>query len=558
MTARGLVSSRWVEPIEEFVRTHGRETPRWAVVLTYEIELDRVARVLMPALSRRGRQFKTVVLADAGPLERALASFPRAMPGAVNFHPVRMRGRGIFHPKLVLLRAGRQARVVFGSANLTSGGMGGNLEFWTHSEDPRVVAGLADVVRRLARAGDRGITIDPAGTRALMRATLGMEGRPTDDVWTSLDGPFSKRLRQTPGPCDGRPLVISPLYASQDGLRAARAAIPARVIDLYTSIPAVVQGTRVFAYDPPHAADSAADDAQAMPGTLHAKAYVFRGARGRHVAWVGSANFTAPALTMTVAAGGNLELLVRTPLADDELVSLMEDLTSAFHEGAAARHPPAPEERMPPPRATVLSCELVGTGAALRLRVFTTIRSGRVVLSRNGVRVTVTVRRATGSLSGPVLRRLLGGLDLSVAQSVVLHQILGRSRVPIIVNVPLVPAEDDDGEVALGNLVDELLGRIRVVQSSEDDETPIEDAVDDPDDDTREEVERRLDEVIHQGELDRLAVKTALLARLARRAAKAGSGRDAVLEECARALARAAPQHIASMIRASLLSGGGK
>jgi len=62
----GIAWQRWLEPIGEFVRRHGREVNRWAIAGTYELELATLQRSVLPVLSRRGSAFRTLVLVDAG------------------------------------------------------------------------------------------------------------------------------------------------------------------------------------------------------------------------------------------------------------------------------------------------------------------------------------------------------------------------------------------------------------------------------------------------------------------------------------------------------------
>ena len=61
--------------------------------------------------------------------------------------PVRLKGPGVFHPKLIVLQAGERVLVGIGSGNLTPGGLGGNLELMlfasTDSTDGRALAGSA-------------------------------------------------------------------------------------------------------------------------------------------------------------------------------------------------------------------------------------------------------------------------------------------------------------------------------------------------------------------------------------------------------------------------------
>ena len=95
--------NRWIDPIDDFVRRYGRATPRWAVFLTYNIDLEQFSRVVLPALVRQGRRFRTVVLSDQGTLEQSLREWRPRFRGAVNLHKVGCK-RGVFHPKLVFLR----------------------------------------------------------------------------------------------------------------------------------------------------------------------------------------------------------------------------------------------------------------------------------------------------------------------------------------------------------------------------------------------------------------------------------------------------------------------
>ena len=120
MIHSGIARQRWIDPLDNFVRDHGRQTPRWAIICTYGCDPDVLERQVLPRLNRRGRAFRTLVLADAGELEVQLAGKSTFRPrNQVNLHPVRVRGGGIFHPKIVFLRAGAHARVCFGSANIS-------------------------------------------------------------------------------------------------------------------------------------------------------------------------------------------------------------------------------------------------------------------------------------------------------------------------------------------------------------------------------------------------------------------------------------------------------
>ena len=63
------------------------------------------------------------------------------------------------------------------------------------------------------------------------------------------------------------------------------------------------------------------------------------------------------------------------------------------------------------------------------------------------------------------------------------------------------------------------------------------------------EIERRLDAANHQGELDQLAVKVALLKKLITRATSLGAERGAMLKDALKTVLGCCPRHLASAIR---------
>ena len=91
MKPQGVEWNRWVDPIDDFVRQHGRHTPRWAVFLTYNLDLSRFGRVVLPVLSRHGKRFRVVVISDQAALENNLQLSRPQLPGPVNLHPIRCR-----------------------------------------------------------------------------------------------------------------------------------------------------------------------------------------------------------------------------------------------------------------------------------------------------------------------------------------------------------------------------------------------------------------------------------------------------------------------------------
>jgi hypothetical protein len=564
MKRPGLERVQWGEAVEDFIRRHGTEKPRWAIFCTYEINLDELSRSIVPLLSRRGRVFRAVVLSDADTLEEALQSSKGSMPNGVNLHKIFMKKGGVFHPKLVFLRAGSETRVCFGSANLTAGGMGSKLELWTYSDDSDVVAGTVRFLRQLPDTQE--LTMDPTAARSIRRATSSVvDSRRTSVVWSSLDEPFSRRIRRTSDRLALQATVISPLYAGEGGLKAARAAIPASEINIYTSsspaIPkSVIPKESVWEYRPSDATCETDEELDAWPPELHAKFYLFR-RRRKTVAWLGSANFTAQALTRSVAKGGNVELLVRTEISKGQMAALDADLGKLFKQASGSQAQSSPRPFVPKrSRATVLSCELVGNQVHSRLIVYSTQQKGEVVIQnteKHG-RVRIAISNGRGVLDGKKLHKLIPGFDFTDRRPIILYQLVGGKLFPIIVNYPHVPSDEVagiDSQAPLDALLDDWTG-IRVANGAEGDPGTEKDnrrrTRDYDDDDERKvgrEVEQRLDEVKHQGEIDQLAVKTALLKKLVIRATKAGRYRDVMLREALNALLKAAPHHLFNAIK---------
>ena len=369
MNRDGLERCRWVDSIDDFVRQHGRATPRWAIGL---LPTSRPCRPWREPSCRRRLEGGDAFGLWSWPTRahskrhyrwsRPCCRIVEPVPGTLQAR------RGV--PSEAGLPSRREPcpRACFGSANVTDGGVGTNLELWTHTESPELLAGIQRFVGALATNRDLAID-DGARRNTTADRTAGSPWTPTPSVGSSAT--TSSRLRVGPEKRAQRVSVVSPMYASVGGVRAARRALPAGSVNLFTTANVVVPASKVFVYDPPHPADSAEDDAEAFQRTLHAKAYVFHLAgRGEAIAWTGSANFTAQALTKPVARGGNVELMVRGTLPADEADALEVDLKYLFKASKGAS---APEQldtsALPRPAATVLAGEIVGTADDCRLVV---------------------------------------------------------------------------------------------------------------------------------------------------------------------------------------------
>jgi hypothetical protein len=532
VTTRGLARQRWIDPIESFVREHGRATPRWAVICTYECDLARLDRQVLPVLARRGRAFRTVVLADAGAMEArlAIAKPPR---GQVNIHAVRLPKGGVFHPKLVLLRAGSAARVCFGSANVSDGGMGSNLELWTYSDQGEVVAAASHFLTQLVAHPHIGV--DAACRRQVQRSLLGIEAAASDDVWSSLMETFADRISSQGDALHGELTVVSPAYATDSGLRLARQVFPQKHAKVFTDQPVAVPAASSFLYAPASPAAVEESDPPEYPNRLHAKLYLLRDAR-MSVAWMGSANFTAQALTKTVSSGGNVECLFRSELPADETKTLLEELGAVF--SMVEKTKPSLVERVDFPRAksSVIGGELTVGPRGLRLVLHAVEGTTAVVIEHDKRRAKIAIKEGRGVLEGEALHRAFPRLSANGPSVVLVYEVVGGNRIPVLINIPFVQDAGDaaSGEASLDELLDELRGRIApIMRASEDDGEEMEagEPAEEDDDPALIEAERCLDEAKHQGELDRIAIKAALLRRLIASTTAPGHLRDELLAQ---------------------------
>lgn len=550
MSADGLPRQRWIEPLESFVREHGRSTPRWAVICTYECDVGILDRQVLPVLTRRNRAFRAVVLADAGTLEERFRA-EGAPRGTVNIHAVRLRTGGIFHPKLVFLRAGSAVRVCFGSANVSSGGFGANLELWSHSDEPEIVEAVADLLARLTT--DPRVLLDATIRRQLHRALVGIKPRASHRVWSSLSRSFADHLRHKPPPHHWPLTVVSPAYASSTGARLARQVFKNSPATIYTDEPVAVQDAATRVYSPPVAADDERNaDVGEYPSRLHAKLYLFRGPKTAE-AWVGSANFTAQALTKTLSAGGNVECLFRADLPAAEASTLVEELDRTFLAPKKLR-PWTSLERddVPVAKANIIGGELNQGRDGPRLTLYTIPGIRKVLIECGAKRATVPIRDERGTLDGRDLRRTLPELLLDGPSVRLIYEIVKGRRVPVLINVPFVPDSVDtsSSEMHLDVLLDELRGRLPVSRRPEDDAVVQEDpdSGEDDADSVLGDLERRLDEARHQGELDRVAVKAAMAKRLILFRTEPGHLRDELLRQALSVCETACPPAVRSIL----------
>lgn len=561
----GMNWQRFTEPLEAFVREAADATPRWAIFCTYECDPELLARELVPPLTKRGRAFRVAVLADAGALQRRMADGAKAS-GRLNIHAVRMQGRSIFHPKLMFMRAGAKVLVGIGSANLTAGGLGTNLELWTTSSQEHLAAAVVHFLRSLASSS---VGLDPAAKRAIERATVGLAARPSPDLWTSLDETFEARLRRSDAGLRGSTAVdvLSPAYASDGGAELLRHLFGRRRVTLWTDRDDIPVGQSCLkVYSPPpmdgtrdeDEEDPASSTNGRMPTCLHAKAYLFASPRGGSTLWFGSANLTSPALRKTVAKGGNVELLVRSPLTPAQTRDLTADLERWF-ESATPRKSNSKRAlgTIPRARGVVLSAELHVSSGAQVLRVHLVAGARAITIVVADKEYTVRVRRGQRVVEVPLSRPLSLGREAGDWVGVVFERV-GDDRVPVLINLPHVATEAAaTTPAALDLWLDEMMGRwprLRVSGRRDDGDDEDQSQDDDGDDGHREDGDEwkereRLDEVRHQGWLDQLAVKAAIAKRYISRMEQRGGYREAMRDAILASLLDPAPKHLHPLLR---------
>jgi hypothetical protein len=531
---KGLAFRKTAEAIAAFVKQHGSAAPRRAVLCTYDLDPVCFEAVVLPELARRRRWFRTLVLGDGGALQKEGVLGQRGAASSYELAPARLKGSGVFHPKLIVLQAGAHMLVGVGSGNLTAGGLGGNLELMlfatNEGADGAALAGSAIQFLRDLRVSRR-VILPQSARRFIERFCLTAGVVERGPVLHNLNEPLLDQLAAGRPGRVARLAVVSPWHsasASTDGvepvvLASLGRALGARPIVFTqgqdgkgpplgkaTEVRILRSGVRDGDEDLESDSEPPNDDRPRRPARLHAKAYLAVGETNATL-WFGSANCTTPALRQA-AGKGNVELLVSVALDRQALARFDADLDTMF-EPATGHLPPGPTPRIPTPRgivlagyvdrwerSTKLTIDLSAPSRARRLRIGTSAR-------RQGT-IELTVPRGVMALTvaTEVVSRLLRDGEVPP----VLWEHVADTAIPFPVSVPCAPATDD-AEEALQDALDDLAGRVPVAfrrrkspESEEDDE-----------DDT-EERDRELElltESEHEGTLDRIAVRVEMLRR---------------------------------------------
>lgn len=320
--------------LQRFLR-RASSGPRAALFLTFQFDgPEFVRRLWEPILLRRGfSRRNSAVLLDAGfpwhvePAAQDLRVSPRlcrvSVPG------------GCFHPKLAVVVVGKEWFLSVGSANLSRGGLGGNLELaqsfdsfestGSIAADARVF--LEDLKDYVTLAQNNNPWKDGQIARVagvLPRTRQGNGAR----LLSSIRAPLLEQMAKAIGTRKVRAAtVISPLHlpgqAYENETAGGRKEVSGIIKDfcrlgvrpaslrLYSDFRGAVayrpKGGEAIQIFSRHVSEVSDDGVDRRP--LHAKAYQFRADGAWHVFW-GSANFTGSALAKPAHKGGNVELLV--------------------------------------------------------------------------------------------------------------------------------------------------------------------------------------------------------------------------------------------------------
>lgn len=294
-----------------------------------------------------------LLLADASMLEQSLEAIPDAFANAGRkYLVVPVETTSCFHPKLALRYGKAKARLIVGSANVTSAGWAGNLELvstlsWQAGDED------SDIHRTLFVRAHQWLSalIGPADdNRAAYKLELLRSQSPWIDeellqdktAFTLWDGSQIDLLLSDPSDAIGladrmlelvdepveRLTIISPYWDEQlSALKrlAAAAGNPDLRIFLAqnsrnpsrsSTFPVGAIGKLALKFHP------IAPDDGSVARFLHAKMFLFRGT-GHDFLFIGSANCTAAALGVSGKAGVNHECLLFRKLPRDAVKKLL-------------------------------------------------------------------------------------------------------------------------------------------------------------------------------------------------------------------------------------------
>jgi hypothetical protein len=541
---KGLAFRKTAEAIAAFVREYGAVGPRRAVLCTYNLDPTRFEAVVLPELTRRGKWFRTLVMADQAQLQKADVLTRRSTVAPYELAPVRVRGSGVFHAKLIVLQAGPRVLVGIGSANLTAGGLGGNLELMLFTSNDRTdgQASVGAVMQFLFELSQRRkeVLCPDSARRFVERLSTSVPHEADGQIAHTLKEPLIERLAAGRPRHVVRATVVSPWHSSLASRQGIEPEVLRRVTKALGARPTVYTegqdgrgpdvgrsfSVRILKADAQDDIESGQEDDDEVnndrsrgprrPSALHAKVYLAANRRGATL-WFGSANCTTPGLLRAVSRGGNVEILMRVDLGRRELARIESDLDQMF-ETPRGVSPMKINPRIPSPRGLILAAYVSSWNAKAHMKLElveaqagpVTLRLSRTRERGGAISVNVPAGKTSAHLGSASLAKLLVGEETPP----VLWEHVGGDAVAFPVSVGCISDSLEPVE-QLDDLLDELKGRIPAAFRSRA-RRPGDDPADDPageDEDQSDPELALLTKTAHEGALDQIAVRVELLRR---------------------------------------------
>jgi hypothetical protein len=541
----GLSWIKTADSISDFLKRSGSKPPRRAVFCTYDFDNDRFLQILGPLLNGR-RPFRSWVLVDRGSLQKNVKS--TGSIDRLQIAPIRCLHGGIFHPKLILLQAGSHYFAGVGSANLTNGGFGENLELMLFADTAQekgraLVQGAAWFLDRLTKSSAIIMSEDvKAFIHDLLSGIEPNQGPVLDSLEEPLLDQMKKRLSDF---ATERIAVLSPWHTATENEEGVNPEVIAEIREgLAKQVCVYTQGRRgkppnlgktvevKIRSDQPNKlgfsqelnqaieTDNEAEDAfQRRPNSVHAKAYLAADAGRNGVLFVGSANCTVPALLRKVYGdGGNVEILVAIQLKRFQTAKFFNDLEDLFIKTFEPPFDVHSNRRVSTQRGKILWGKLLERGGSIigLLLEAPEVSNGTIVQiasSPSGPWVKVMIESAKGLVTDASdLKRLLA---LEIDKGRFFFELIGKMSVPFPVCFPFHASSGDDAVDSLMAFVEDELGKVGIWRDRAKPNTELtgKEKTTDLEDRKIEKELRRLAEAKHQGRLDQIAVAISVLKR---------------------------------------------
>lgn len=295
------------------------------LVLTYEFNPGTFETRFERVLRRQNVQVDVVI---GQPPARDQNLINRPQQGLL-YRVWRANWLGKFHPKIIILMADDDLVVGLGSANMTVGGLGGNLECWqfypVSPDNSSVVGGVKKLLECLI---ERKIVTDKAGLKEITSALPSevntclihtLTGRLFDQVIPRLRGPV---LRVD---------IISPINGDPGRLlELLRRKTGAKEIHYYSHnnpMPSLAACTSYWRLEPP---GGKLDDEEKLAKytAVHSKMFAFCSVKGIDLFW-GSANASNTAWLNT-GSGSNIDFLIHSRLSHGEWEKFRTNLPNKY------------------------------------------------------------------------------------------------------------------------------------------------------------------------------------------------------------------------------------